>query len=87
MSELDTTSNAPAVPAGDTLFSKADGVYYSYGPRVNIDDNDQSDVGPPAEGQEPQFYGVYLWRGETDRWGWVADLPSVEAVQEYLKAV
>lgn len=86
--------NTPAIPAGDTLFSKADGVFYSYGPRV-VDKSSAhevagatvEDVVAPAEGQEPEFYGVYKWEGEEARWQWVADLSSVEAVQDYLKNV
>ena len=84
----------PPIPVGDTLFSKAEGVFFSYGPRV-IDKSSAQDVAgatvedvvPPAEGQEPEFFGVYLWDNEDQRWGWVADLPSLVAVQEYLKNV
>ena len=95
MSDNHNVQNIPAVPAGDTLISAADGVYYSYGPRVVdrseagttvVNGNTKHDVIPPAEGQEPEFYGVYLWGGEDSRWNWVVDLPSVEAVHEYVKA-
>lgn len=95
MSDNHNVQNIPAVPAGDTLISAADGVYYSYGPRVVdrseagttvVNGNTKHEVVPPAEGQEPEFYGVYLHDQASGQWQWVADLPSVEEVRAYIKS-
>lgn len=64
------TEQAPAALAGDTVYGRG-GRFVSYGPRRDFGGN----VEAVAPGYA-QFWGVYEWRGERDRWRWVQDCNS-----------
>jgi len=62
--------------AGDTLIGDLDHGWYSYGPRVMLND---SDAGSPHPWQTPQFWGVYRWcPDDGGTWEWVIDVNSLE---------
>ncbi len=88
---LITTDSLPPIPPSDTLYSKAAGVYYTYGPRVEIVEAgaetgiDHKSVVAPAEGQEPQFYGIYKHVPEAGQWQWVADVDTKAEVDEFFE--
>lgn len=85
MSLIDSAS-LPPIPPSDTLYSKADGIYYTYGPRVtHTDTADGTEVVCPPEGGEPEFYGIYKHDPEASEWQWVADVDTLAEVHEYFE--
>jgi len=60
---------------GDTILGDDSTGWYSYGPRVL---RGASDVETPAEGEAPQFWGVYRWLPDDREWRWVIDVSRRE---------
>lgn len=79
MSLIDS-SHLPPIPPSDILYSKAHGVYYTYGPRV---EREGGVVEAPAEGETAEFYGIYKHVAESNEWQWVADVGTVAEVTKY----
>jgi len=64
--------------AGDTLIGDERHGWYSYGPRVVLND---TDVDSPQPGQLPHFWGVYQWNEEYNAWDWIIDVSSKESAR------
>jgi len=68
--------------AGDTLIGDAQHGWYSYGPRVMVND---TDADSPQPGQSPHFWGVYRWDSEKALWEWVIDVSSKENARGFAR--
>jgi len=63
----------------DTIVGDEQHGWYSYGPRIMLND---VDVDTPEPGQDAQFWGVYRWLEDDMEWRWIIDVSRKEDARE-----